>query len=387
MRSLCGLIEFGASVVSSRFLAARGHPMTDRIYSRLADGSVETLLEAPFETEDELQILIADHPEILPGELILVKREMGVAESVDSGYRWSLDHLFLDRDGTPTLVEVKTASNSERRREVVGQMLDYIAGAIVTWTADELRTMFEANPERGSIENHVGDLNAFWRQVDTKIRDKNFHLLFVADDIPSELERIVALLNDQMRTIKVGAIEIKRYRGESSQSFVPRVVGSSRFEQTARSASTRLTEATFMNAFPDKATRNAVYRVLDTAARSGAKLEYGVKAVSVRATCQVWEPLITLAWLYPPNIRTGGRGRTRDFSFGVEGILHDNSAPQELSATLKEWINDFANDEFSSDVSDGNIDSYSVEYEDFATHSDVIVDRLQRVLANLSAVQ
>ena len=360
--------------------------MNTCIYSLLPDGSIETLLEAPFETEDELQVLIADHPEILPGELILVKREMGVAESVDSGYRWSLDHLFLGRDGTPTLVEVKTASNSERRREVVGQMLDYIAGAIVTWTADELRTMFEADPERGSIENHVGDLNAFWKQVEAKIRDKNFHLLFVADDIPSELERIVALLNDQMRTIKVGAIEIKRYRGNSSQSFVPRVVGSSRLEQTARGVSTRLTEATFMNAFPDKATRNAVYRVLDTAVRCGAKLEYGVKAVSVRATCQVWEPLITLAWLYPPNIRTGGRGKTRDFSFGVEGILHDDSAPQELSAALQEWVDDFANDEFSSDLSDGNIDSYSVEYEDFATHSDVIVGRLQRVLANLSAV-
>lgn len=35
---------------------------------------------------------------------------------------WSLDHLFLDQDGVPTLAEVKSASDTRLRREVVGQM-------------------------------------------------------------------------------------------------------------------------------------------------------------------------------------------------------------------------------------------------------------------------
>ena len=111
--------------------------------------------------------------------------------------------------------------------------------------------------------------------------------------------------------------------------------------------------------------------------RSGAKLEYGVKAVSVRATCSVWEPLITLAWFYPPNIGTGGRGRKRDFSFGVEGILNDESAPEPLVVALRDWISEFANDEFSSDVSGGNIDAYSFSYEHITEHGELISDRLR----------
>ena len=39
--------------------------------------------------------------------------------------RWSLDHLFVSRTGIPVLIEVKRASDTRLRREVVGQLLDY----------------------------------------------------------------------------------------------------------------------------------------------------------------------------------------------------------------------------------------------------------------------
>ena len=93
--------------------------------------------EAPFATEDALQALIADHPELLDGKQmrpgdprrwILVTREKGIAESVDSGSRWALDHLLVDQDAVPTLVEVKRGRNPEIRRAVVGQMLEWGMG-------------------------------------------------------------------------------------------------------------------------------------------------------------------------------------------------------------------------------------------------------------------
>ena len=88
--------------------------------------------------EDELQALIAEHPELLDGEQmrpgdprrwILITREQGIAETADSPFRWALDHLIIDQDATPTLVEVKRGSNPEIRRTIVGQMLDYAAHA------------------------------------------------------------------------------------------------------------------------------------------------------------------------------------------------------------------------------------------------------------------
>ena len=42
--------------------------MTERIYTRDAGGALDPLEENPFSTEDELQALIAQHPELLDGE-------------------------------------------------------------------------------------------------------------------------------------------------------------------------------------------------------------------------------------------------------------------------------------------------------------------------------
>lgn len=72
--------------------------------------------EAAYDSEYLLQKLLADYPHLISGSQIdkgnprrwvLVSREFGVRDDENSGNRWSLDHLFLDQDGIPTLVEVK----------------------------------------------------------------------------------------------------------------------------------------------------------------------------------------------------------------------------------------------------------------------------------------
>jgi hypothetical protein len=62
-----------------------------------------------------------------PRRFLLVRREAPVPDRENGGIRWSIDHLFLDQDAIPTLVEVKRSSDTRIRREVVGQMLDYAA--------------------------------------------------------------------------------------------------------------------------------------------------------------------------------------------------------------------------------------------------------------------
>ena len=126
--------------------------MAERIYVMKDAGNLEPLTEEPFDTEDILQKLIADHPELLDGEQIrpadprrwlLVTREKGIADGPDAGNRWSVDHLMIDQDAVPTFVEVKRSSNSEIRRSVVGQMLDYAAHAveIKQFRGADLRTL------------------------------------------------------------------------------------------------------------------------------------------------------------------------------------------------------------------------------------------------------
>ena len=93
------------------------------------------MTERPYSSEDELQELLARYPELLRGDepgggpmgLMLLSREQGLADEAAGSERWSVDHLFADRDGTPTLIEVKRSSDTRIRREVVEQLLEYAA--------------------------------------------------------------------------------------------------------------------------------------------------------------------------------------------------------------------------------------------------------------------
>lgn len=76
------------------------------------------MVEQPYEAEAVLQTLLADYPNLLGGDedsearkrWLLVEREVGIAGEELAGDRWSVDHLFLDEEGIPTLVEVKRSS-------------------------------------------------------------------------------------------------------------------------------------------------------------------------------------------------------------------------------------------------------------------------------------
>jgi hypothetical protein len=110
------------------------------------------MAEAPYDSEDVLQALLAKFPDLLAGDQlaggdprrwVLVDRESAVPDEEGGGGRWSVDHLFLDQDAVPTLVEVKRSSDTRIRREVVGQLIDYAANAVVYWPIETLRASFE----------------------------------------------------------------------------------------------------------------------------------------------------------------------------------------------------------------------------------------------------
>ena len=70
-----------------------------------------------------------------------------------------------------------------------------------------------------------GDAEAFWEQAAANLRAGRIRLVFLADEIPRELRRVVEFLNEQM-TAEVIAIEVKQYVGpEGLRTLVPRVIG------------------------------------------------------------------------------------------------------------------------------------------------------------------
>ena len=78
-----------------------------------------------------------------PRRWLPVTREAPVPGDEDASFHWSIDHLFLDQEGIPTLVEVKRSTDTRIRREVVGQMLDYAANAALYVPVERMKELLE----------------------------------------------------------------------------------------------------------------------------------------------------------------------------------------------------------------------------------------------------
>ena len=379
--------------------------MAERIYVRGGHGNLEPLEEEAFATEDELQLLIAENPELLDGEQIrpgeprrwlLITREKGISETPHTGARWAIDHLIVDQDAIPTLAEVKRATNPEIRRTIVGQVLEYATHAALTWTAEELRRTFEESahaqgkdPERmlASLLQIDGepDADGFWEDVATNLSARRMRLLFIADEIPDRLERVAEFLNEQMPNIEVLAVEVKQFRGNQMQTLVPRVLGrvADRPTRGLKSRRRSLNRETFPEQFTSDDMRSAAAKLLDAAESAGAVFEWGDRGgVSIRGRCSRWDQPITVAWLYSPAMKGGGWMRTRHFTFGA-AILDNDPGPEEnLRALLQDWVDCFRDDEFAADASSKGVAAWTVEYDDAVMHADLLANRLHSVLTD-----
>ncbi len=385
--------------------------MSERIY-RLDGGEPQPLEETPFRREADIQWLIAAHPEVLAGEAmtpdaprrwLLVGVEVPVPDSA-GGARWSLDILLIDQDARPTLVEVKRGSNPEVRREVLGQMLDYVAHAERYWPAEMLRERCEAAhaDREGGFEGALAallneeepDADKFWDNVDANLRAPNLRLLFAADGIPDELARVVEFLNAQMATVEVLAVDLRRFEGEGAATLVPRVIG--RGDKAARAPRSGAVKSRdeWLAALPEGAFRETARTLLERAVAAGAKVDRtdggAREGLRIRAPCALGPSSVIVAWLYPPHGLTGDG--LRDFSFGSTSYPRTltRAFPAEVLAALDDYLREFEADPFEK----GNVTSgdpprqigWAVGPEDAAANIDLLAARVEAIIRRLAAL-
>jgi hypothetical protein len=281
------------------------------------NGALHKIERTTYDSEALLQEILADHPELLGGGQIrpndpvrwlLVRREAGIADREDGSDRWSVDHLLLDQHAIPTFVEVKRSSDTRIRREVVGQMLDYAANATAYWPAQRIRDLAreQAGSEQALAARLVTllgseeEIEPFWARVTNNLRIGRVRLLFVADEIPSELRRIIEFLNEQMMEAEVLGVEVVRYQQGDTEAFVPRVIGQTEQAlQTKTAAEPRPKSAkTNVSAFLDvcpPAARPAFERLISGAPLHGMRIDWGTKGFSVRLGG------MSLFYGYPPG--------------------------------------------------------------------------------------
>lgn len=232
--------------------------MAGGIYLIQDDDRLVEMMEQPYDSEDQLQDLLVTYPNLIAGDQIdratprkwlFIAREVTVASDEETAVQWSLDHLFLDQDAIPTLVDVRRTPNASIRQKVLGQSIDYAANALFYWPIDSIIALFEANcrdrnrdPEQ-IFEDFLGaDANEdqFWQKVKTNLQAGKVRLVFVADEISAEMRRVVEFLNEQMDPLEVLALEIKQYVSEDGlKTLVPRVIGQTAEAQQKKSSATR----------------------------------------------------------------------------------------------------------------------------------------------------
>lgn len=268
------------------------------IFLLTGDGKLVELVEEPYEKEVVLQDLLAAHPQLLasvgsaeePGRWLLVEREAALPSSAGGSAHWAVDHLFVDTAGVPTIVEVKRSSNTQIRREVVGQMLDYAANAVVYWPIESLIAKFETTSREEGMDPETRllaflaptvDLETFWQTVKTNLEAAKVRLVFVSDAIPPELRRIVEFLNEQMTRAEVLAVEVRQFKSKEGTVLVPHLIGRTASAESVKSSGSRqqswdrtiLVER--LRAKTDEETSKAADDLMDWASERGLSASYG----------------------------------------------------------------------------------------------------------------
>ncbi len=169
------------------------------------DGALPVIKPWPMafeKSEAWLQNLVHSNPQMLPVDELepgigpLVPAAMEVA--CTHGY---IDNLFITSDGDIVLLEVKLWNNPQSRREVVAQVLDYIASlgsmeyeafeaAIIKARGDGTGSLY------GLIPEQLGPLpeSEFVNAVSRNLRLGRILAIVVGDGIREETERLIDLV-------------------------------------------------------------------------------------------------------------------------------------------------------------------------------------------------
>lgn len=189
---------------------------------------------AAYANENELQKLLAEQPSLI--SLNEVRENIGLL--VAAVQEFPLDIGFVDlvgftANGGIVIVECKLASNEEIKRKVIGQVLEYGANlwGMSYQELDEkilLRSKKSlVNLVKDSVQEQDWIEESFRTNIDEALKNGDFVLIIVVDEINDELARIIRFINEAGRpSFSLAALEMRRFTRDQTEILVPHVFGS-----------------------------------------------------------------------------------------------------------------------------------------------------------------
>lgn len=246
--------------------------------------------------EDALHKVIEKQPNVLPGRQMdpgsdNPPRFVLLCHEIPSG-GGSLDLLLVDQRGVLTLVEAKLIANSEARRAVIGQIIEYAASAVESWGNGRARAKaveFWSKrrqdlddllcKEFGWDPEDLEEVEAFWLKVEENLQQGQIRLIIAADELRSEVRRMIEYLNGEMRRARIYGVELRRYGKEAGfEVLVPTLVGQMQATEALKPPpevtlwSVERLQGAYDN-LEDATLRQRLQRVLDWAQDRGVFLE------------------------------------------------------------------------------------------------------------------
>ena len=208
---------------------------------RHPDGDWTRSSSSEYTNEAELQQLLAESPELLPG------LEGPVAAAIEMTIPGSgrADIVLVTATGQIAIVECKLRANPEIRREAVGQLLAYVS-AVWGMRFEEFRALFSSAAgadlldlveEAASSGGLEWDADGFRRSVDLTLSSGAMTMIMAVDEITDEMKRTILYLNDRTGDqASVFAFEARVVRADGLEILVPRTYGE---ESAAESRTTQ----------------------------------------------------------------------------------------------------------------------------------------------------
>lgn len=179
----------------------------------------QSLQPVDFDLEKQLEDVICRYPQLLSRDddaaLSLIGRQIRISSA-------PMDVMMIDSDGLPVAVEVKLGRNAQARREILGQLVDYVS-VLTEYTVDELDDLVSRNLW-AAIETMTPDeaeRKKVWQAVGSNLRAGLVRYILVLDEVPPELVRIVRFLALRSN-LDIRLVKISKYVASSGQVvYVP----------------------------------------------------------------------------------------------------------------------------------------------------------------------
>ena len=270
--------------------------------------------EQEYENEDELQKYLFEKPYLLQNEsdakYFAVKREIYLPSA------GRLDLFLIDEHGTPIAVEVKLDRNSQSKREVVAQVIDYISD-ISYMNYHSLDELTDGKLE--DVINNIDNENKLPKIVNSSINSGSIKMIIAVDHANNDLKRIMLFLKERTN-FDVRLVEISKYN--NGESLFPIIIVDTHNLNLIKSNITK----TKQNSNND---RNEIFENVISIYNS--KIDYELKT---RTESKDYRQIRPSNWL--SVIHYEFRDRKKSNSIGIEFHIEENRY-SNLQDTIKNF--------------------------------------------------